>query len=291
MKPPAFLFYADDFLAGTINFSDAELGLYIRLLCVQWSTGSIPNDDTEIECYQKGEPKATLSRVKSKFKLCPDGFLRNERMEIERTKQTAYRDAQSAYGKHGGRPSKGFEKGSERVAFPEKKGSETIPSPSPSPSPLINSSISISLGTPSVNETNTSSQINDSDPEKEMPVNANHEEINSQGVANNDATCRLHVGYIEPAGRLQSFEKVASVLCAMFDRKPGEPLSYLEESSIQVMLKRPGLAGEIEEIKAMNRDKYFPQSLKSLVTEWGTTLDRSRKGTGNRKAKQKPGEF
>lgn len=41
MKPPAFQFYADEYLAGTIAMSLAEVGAYIRLLCYQWLNGDI----------------------------------------------------------------------------------------------------------------------------------------------------------------------------------------------------------------------------------------------------------
>lgn len=97
MRPPAFQFYVDDFLAGTLNFSDAELGLYIRLLCVQWSAGSVPNDDTEIASYGRG--KTPTARVKAKFELCDDGQLRNKRLEAEREKQAEWR-RKSALGGH-----------------------------------------------------------------------------------------------------------------------------------------------------------------------------------------------
>lgn len=104
MRPPAFQFYVDDFLGGTMNFTDAELGLYIRLLCVQWSTGSVPDDDLELANYGKGT--TPVSKVKLKFKKCPDGTLKNNRMEIERKKQNAFRKSRSLNGKLGGRPSK-----------------------------------------------------------------------------------------------------------------------------------------------------------------------------------------
>jgi len=34
-KPPAFQFYASDFLVDTIDLSNEELGAYVRLLCYQ----------------------------------------------------------------------------------------------------------------------------------------------------------------------------------------------------------------------------------------------------------------
>jgi uncharacterized protein YdaU (DUF1376 family) len=44
-RSPAFQFYADDFIAGTADMSAEEVGAFIRLLCHQWSKGSIPADE------------------------------------------------------------------------------------------------------------------------------------------------------------------------------------------------------------------------------------------------------
>jgi uncharacterized protein YdaU (DUF1376 family) len=128
LKPPAFQFYTDDFLGGTMNFTDSEAGLYIRLLCVQWNTGSVPDDDLELKNYGKGE--TPVDRIRLKFKKCADGNLRNSRMEIERKKQKAFRKSRSENGKLGGRPRKPSEK--LVVSSVEAK----ISSPSPSPSPV-----------------------------------------------------------------------------------------------------------------------------------------------------------
>ena len=125
MKPPAFQFYADDFLGGTLNFTDAEVGLYIRLLCVQWSSGGLVDDDFELESYGKGA--TSVKRVKSKFKKCEDGLLRNPRLEAERIKQEAYRASRSNNGKHGGRPNKPHE----NHMLSQTKAQESSPSPSP----------------------------------------------------------------------------------------------------------------------------------------------------------------
>lgn len=40
-KDPAFLFYASDFLTGTMFFSNEQLGKYIRLLCSQHQHGGL----------------------------------------------------------------------------------------------------------------------------------------------------------------------------------------------------------------------------------------------------------
>lgn len=41
---PAFQFYPNDFLGDTQDLSAVEIGAYIRLLCVAWKEGGIPND-------------------------------------------------------------------------------------------------------------------------------------------------------------------------------------------------------------------------------------------------------
>lgn len=87
-----------------MHFTDAEVGLYARLLCVQWSTGSLPDDDTELASYGKGD--TALGRIKSKFVKGADGRLRNLRMETERQKQLDFRARQTLNGLRGGRPSK-----------------------------------------------------------------------------------------------------------------------------------------------------------------------------------------
>jgi uncharacterized protein YdaU (DUF1376 family) len=146
-KPPAFQFYPDDFLGGTMNFTDAELGLYVRLLCIQWSQGSLPDDDSELLSYSKG--RTSVTRVKAKFKKGQDGLLRNDRLEQERCKQAAYRQSRSANGKHGGRPCKAHE----NHMVLKTKAQESSPSPSPSPTPLdITNVISIDRPDPNILE-------------------------------------------------------------------------------------------------------------------------------------------
>ena len=117
MKPPAFQLYADDFIAGTIKFTDAEIGLYIRLLCAQWSEGSLPDDDVELSSYGKG--KTPLARVKSKFQKCDDGRLRNARMEIVRADQDRFRQSRQEAGAAGGN------KRAERFEAAKAKGDHT----------------------------------------------------------------------------------------------------------------------------------------------------------------------
>ena len=93
MKAPAFQFYADDFLSGTITMTDAEVGLYIRLLCHQWYSGGLPNDNAEIELHSRGG--TPLKRVLAKFQLGDDGLLRNARLEAVRRGRQEFVDKQT----------------------------------------------------------------------------------------------------------------------------------------------------------------------------------------------------
>lgn len=124
LKPPAFQFYADDFLGGTIAMSNEEKGLYITLLCVQWSQGSVSGDD--FERLAGGSFLGSIERVKSKFQVGQDGLYRNERMELERQKQAAFRAACAAGGKRGG-GNPNFKKGQRNPYV--NKGGLSIPLP------------------------------------------------------------------------------------------------------------------------------------------------------------------
>ena len=84
MKAPAFQFYAQDFLTGCTYLTNEEIGMYIKMLCKQWSDGRIPIKRLEFLVGAKWE---NLSQdLKEKFEF--DGeFLHNKRLEIEREKQ------------------------------------------------------------------------------------------------------------------------------------------------------------------------------------------------------------
>ena len=136
-KAPAFQFYADDFIGGTITMSHEERGLYVLALCIQWGQGSLAHDD--IERLGSGMAQPSLSKVKAKFELGEDGRLRQHRMEKERMKQASYRAERSESGKKGAKSkwANGSANGSaikEPIAQPMANAWPPSPSPSPSPS-------------------------------------------------------------------------------------------------------------------------------------------------------------
>jgi uncharacterized protein YdaU (DUF1376 family) len=88
----------------------AERGAYITLLAYQWDTGSIPDDRTALARIFGGCSRAQAeklwAKIGAKFRQGSDGLWRNMRLESERHRQAAYREAQRANGKLGGRPKK-----------------------------------------------------------------------------------------------------------------------------------------------------------------------------------------
>ena len=100
MTSPAFQFYVQDFLTGTMHMSAEEIGAYILLLCHQWDKGALPASDKELMRLSRSRMKV-LEAVKKKFVAGDDGLLRNERMEKEREKQASYHNLRSEQGKKG----------------------------------------------------------------------------------------------------------------------------------------------------------------------------------------------
>jgi len=142
-KAPAFQLYTDDFLAGTIEMSQEEVGQFIRLLCHQWNRGSIP---VETEKQQRLAGGCVSVDVLAKFDHCDDGLLRNKRLESVRTEKGKFLQSQSAKGKLSaekrrlealGRQSQSNQNSTavEPVLQPESQPSGQPEFNSPSPSP------------------------------------------------------------------------------------------------------------------------------------------------------------
>ena len=93
MKPPAFQFYADDFLSGVSDMTQSEVGAYILLLCTQWTRGEIPADAERAALIAKG---SVSPHVLAKF---PNG--KNARLESVRLNQIEFRQSKSIAGRFG----------------------------------------------------------------------------------------------------------------------------------------------------------------------------------------------
>jgi uncharacterized protein YdaU (DUF1376 family) len=95
-KAPAFQLYSNDFFVDTITWELDELGLYSRLLFVEWSNGPLPNDHKKLAKIAGISPKKfsnLFQIVSSKFVLNDDGNLVNVRMEKAREKQVKYAES------------------------------------------------------------------------------------------------------------------------------------------------------------------------------------------------------
>ena len=92
-KDPSFLFYTNDFYTGTVFMSNEEVGMYIRLLCLQHQTGHMSKEDMLNIC-NKGYVGNTLvippKKVFSKFIQDVQGLYYNERLEEEIIKRIKY---------------------------------------------------------------------------------------------------------------------------------------------------------------------------------------------------------
>lgn len=95
-KDPAFLFYPESFLVGTMDMTDEEVGQYIRLMCRQHQKGHIPE-----RIMQRQE-----EAVQEKFVKDAYGLYYNERLEHEIELRKNYVASRRANGSLGGRPKK-----------------------------------------------------------------------------------------------------------------------------------------------------------------------------------------
>ena len=87
MKDPAFLFYSNDFLSGTMLMSNEEIGIYIKILCIQHQQGHLKKDDL----LNMG----ATEKILSKLKIDNEGAYYNERLELEANKRRAYSESRS----------------------------------------------------------------------------------------------------------------------------------------------------------------------------------------------------
>lgn len=132
-QPPAFQLYAADFYMDTITWSNEEVGIYNRLLWVQWINGPLPNDDNELKGITKTTDKKwskTWPKIGKKFVDNGNGGLINLRLEKQRETQLQYQQSQSESGK------RGVEAKKKRGIYPFNKSSD--PSSTASSDPTSN---------------------------------------------------------------------------------------------------------------------------------------------------------
>ena len=123
--------------------SQEEVGQFIRLLCHQWNRGWIP---VETEKQQRLTGGCVSVEVLVKFRLCEDGFLRNERLESVRTERGIFLQQQSKKGQQSAEKRRlaalEIQPELNRTSTEVQPDGQPTPqpesnSPSPSPSPII----------------------------------------------------------------------------------------------------------------------------------------------------------
>lgn len=105
-ESPTVMWWVKDWLTSesVLSMSRSARSLYFDMLMHQWLDGSLPANHTvlaRIAGEGLAEFKALWVEVTSMFPVCPDGRLRNERMEIERKADEDYRAERSEAGAAG----------------------------------------------------------------------------------------------------------------------------------------------------------------------------------------------
>ena len=94
-KDPAVLLYTQDFLVGTMTFTDAQTGQYIKLLCMQHQVG--PMTKQMMEQVVRGNIDKD---VFAKFEDVGGGKYANKRMLEETKKRQSFTESRRANAKH-----------------------------------------------------------------------------------------------------------------------------------------------------------------------------------------------
>jgi len=85
MKDPAFLFYTADFNDGTQDFTNEEVGAYVRLLLFQFSQGHLPLE--RIKRRLNSDFDRLWPMISTKFTQDGSGNYYNERLQDEQIKR------------------------------------------------------------------------------------------------------------------------------------------------------------------------------------------------------------
>ena len=104
-KMPAFPLYASDFLTDTREWTDAEVGMYCRLLFTEWVNGSIPANPERLKLLVASDQdefrQAWEETICHKFESDGNGRLINPRMEKVRKEVIEHKRERSESGKKG----------------------------------------------------------------------------------------------------------------------------------------------------------------------------------------------
>lgn len=91
MKDPAFLFYPNDWLGGTMGMTFEQKGAYMELLMLQFNRGHMTKHMIGQILGQNGGQLWDV--IKDKFEVDPDGNYFNRRLEEEQNKRKAFTES------------------------------------------------------------------------------------------------------------------------------------------------------------------------------------------------------
>lgn len=100
MKDPAFLFYSQDFIVGTLTMTFEDKGKYITILSLMHQQGRL---DEKTISLLVGSISVNL---RNKFSVDENGLWYNERLEKEIEKRNKFIESRINNGSKGGRPKK-----------------------------------------------------------------------------------------------------------------------------------------------------------------------------------------
>jgi hypothetical protein len=100
MKDPAFLFYSQDFLVGTLTMSFEDKGKYITILAYMHQQGRL--DEKTISLLVG----SISDNLRLKFSVDESGLLFNKKLESEIEKRVKFSESRRNNGLQGGRPKK-----------------------------------------------------------------------------------------------------------------------------------------------------------------------------------------
>lgn len=89
MKPPAFQFYARDWLSSTLGMPWEVAGVYIHLLAWSWDNGPLPKSSIWRRRVLGPDAVRLWNVVKKRWKKTKDGWI-NERLEHQREGQITF---------------------------------------------------------------------------------------------------------------------------------------------------------------------------------------------------------
>jgi uncharacterized protein YdaU (DUF1376 family) len=104
MKDPAFLFYPNDYMGGTLGMTLEEKGAYMELLILQFNKGHFTIE--QAKKLLNGSFERLWEVLKEKFTEDETRGFFNERLEEEKNKRKNFNTKQKEKGSKGGRPKK-----------------------------------------------------------------------------------------------------------------------------------------------------------------------------------------